>query len=128
MPYVGPVSITQSVDFVRPAKAKATGFVRHRDAATTPQSRPAMVGVFASAPMSDKTGHNDAKSLPLPKDWSASVRNAVLNVIGIVRIAMLAGREALIQEGDVKDARIHQLDLGALHDAHSVLIATPDGE
>ena len=34
----------------------------------------------------------------------------VLNVIGIVRIAMLAGREALIQEGDVKDARIHQLE------------------
>ena len=50
------------------------------------------------------TGFVDAESLPLPKDWSATVRNAVLNVIGIVRIAMLAGREALIQEGDVKDA------------------------
>ena len=38
------------------------------------------------------------------------MRNAVLNVIGIVRIAMLAGREALITNGDAKDARIHQLE------------------
>ena len=38
------------------------------------------------------------------------VRNAVLNVIGIVRIAMLTGREALITNGDAKDARIHQLE------------------
>jgi len=53
---------------------------------------------------------SDAQSLPLPKDWSDAVRNAVLNAIGIVRIAMLAGREALTQEGDVKDARIHQLE------------------
>ncbi len=30
--------------------------------------------------------------------------------MGIVRIAMLAGREALIQQGDVKEARIHQLE------------------
>ena len=33
----------------------------------------------------------------------------MLNVIGIVRIAMLAGREALINDGNVKEARIHQL-------------------
>ncbi len=52
----------------------------------------------------------DVESLRLPKDWHSYVRNAVLNVIGIVRIAMLAGREALIQKGDVKDARIHQLE------------------
>ena len=58
--------------------------------------------------MCNEICEKDAESLPLPKDWSATVRNAVLNVIGIVRIAMLAGREALIQEGDVKDARIHQ--------------------
>ena len=52
----------------------------------------------------------DVESLSLPKDWSASVRDAVLNVIGIVRIAMLAGCEALVQDGDVKEARIHRLE------------------
>jgi hypothetical protein len=52
----------------------------------------------------------DIESLPLPKNWSATARNAVLNVIGIVRIAMLVGREVLLQEGDVKRARIHQLE------------------
>jgi len=52
----------------------------------------------------------DAESLRLPKDWTTGVRNAVLNAIGIVRIAMLAGRETLIQVGNVKDARIHQLE------------------
>ena len=52
----------------------------------------------------------DIESLPLPKGWSKAARNAVLNVLGIVRIAMLAGREALILEGDVKEARIHQLE------------------
>jgi hypothetical protein len=31
-------------------------------------------------------------------------------VIGIVRIAMLTGREALINNGDAEDARIHQLE------------------
>jgi hypothetical protein len=38
------------------------------------------------------------------------VRSAVLQVIGIVRIAMLTGREALIKNSDSKDARIHQLE------------------
>ena len=52
----------------------------------------------------------DIESLPLPRGWSIAARNAVLNVIGIVRIAMLAGREALITNGDAKDARIHQLE------------------
>ncbi len=52
----------------------------------------------------------DIESLPLPKGWSKAARNAVLNVIGIVRIAMLAGREALIRNGGVKEARIHQLE------------------
>ena len=52
----------------------------------------------------------DAESLRLPKNWRSSVRNAVLNVIGIVRIAMLAGREALITNGDAEHARIHQLE------------------
>ncbi len=49
-------------------------------------------------------------SLRLPKGWRSSVRNAVLNVIGVVRIAMLTGREVLIANGDAKDARIHQLE------------------
>jgi hypothetical protein len=34
----------------------------------------------------------------------------VLQVIGIVRIAMLTGREALIKNGNSPDARIHQLE------------------
>ena len=46
----------------------------------------------------------DDESLRLPKNWPALVRSAVLNVVGIVRIAMLAGREALIKNGDSKDA------------------------
>lgn len=50
--------------------------------------------------MCDVAGEQDVDSLPLPKNWHSSVRNAVLNVIGIVRIAMLAGREALITNGD----------------------------
>jgi hypothetical protein len=49
-------------------------------------------------------------SLRLPKGWRSHVRNAVLNVVGVVRIAMLTGREALIANGDAKDARIHQLE------------------
>ncbi len=52
----------------------------------------------------------DIESLPLPRGWSIAARNAVLNVIGIVRIAMLAGRETLMKNGDMKEARIHQLE------------------
>jgi len=52
----------------------------------------------------------EAESLRLPRNWHALVRSAVLNVIGIVRIAMLTGREALIKNGDAPDARIHQLE------------------
>jgi len=52
----------------------------------------------------------DLQPLPLPKGWAANVRYAVLNVIGIVRIAMLAGREFLIQEGDALHAGIHRLE------------------
>ena len=52
----------------------------------------------------------DVESPRLPEDWHSYVRCAVLNVIGIVRIAMLAGREALINNGDAKNARIHQLE------------------
>jgi transposase len=60
--------------------------------------------------MCDEICGQTVESLRLPKGWRSSVRSAVLNVIGIVRIAMLAGREALITNGDAKDARIHQLE------------------
>jgi len=59
--------------------------------------------------MCDEVGEQDVDSLPLPKNWHSSVRNAVLNAIGIVRIAMLAGREALITDGGAEYARIHRL-------------------
>jgi hypothetical protein len=58
----------------------------------------------------DEVSQQDVESLAFPKDWHSCVRNAVLNVIGIVRIAMLAGRQALITNGDVKDARFHRLE------------------
>ena len=60
--------------------------------------------------MCDELCQEDLESLPLPKNWTETVRHAVLNVIGIVRIAMLAGREFLIQEGDVPGAHIHRLE------------------
>ena len=60
--------------------------------------------------MPDEIREEDAESLRLPQHWHALVRRAVLQVIGIVRIAMLTGREALIKNGDSKDARIHQLE------------------
>ena len=44
------------------------------------------------------------------QNWHSYVRTAVLNVVGIVRIAMLAGREALVNNGDANDPRIHQLE------------------
>jgi len=40
--------------------------------------------------MSDEICGQTVESLRLPKSWHSHVRNAVLNVIGIVRIAMLA--------------------------------------
>ena len=60
--------------------------------------------------MCDELCEQDIESLPLPKDWAANVRNAVLNVIGMVRIAMLAGRQFLIQKGDVLPAKLHRLE------------------
>jgi hypothetical protein len=44
--------------------------------------------------MSDEICGQTVESLRLPKGWRSSVRNAVLNLLGIVRIAMLTGREA----------------------------------
>jgi transposase len=60
--------------------------------------------------MCDEFSPKDLESLPLPKDWTANVRHAVLNVIGIVRIAMLAGREFLIQEDKPHLAQVHRLE------------------
>ena len=59
--------------------------------------------------MRDEVCQQDVE-LPLPKNWPACVRHAVLNVIGLVRIALLVGRESLIKNGDIHEARIHQLE------------------
>jgi hypothetical protein len=60
--------------------------------------------------MPDEIHEEEAESLRLPRNWPTLVRSAVLQVIGIVRIAMLTGREALIKNGAAPDARIHQLE------------------
>ena len=60
--------------------------------------------------MCDEVCLRDVESVRLPKNWHAYARHAVLNVIGIVRIAMLAGREPRITNGGVREARIHQLE------------------
>jgi hypothetical protein len=60
--------------------------------------------------MPDENHEEEAESLRLPRNWHTLVRSAVLHVIGIVRIAMLTGREALIKNGDSTDSRIHQLE------------------
>ena len=52
----------------------------------------------------------NAESFPLPKGWSEDARHAVLNVIGIVRVVMLKGREFLIQNGNVLEAHVHRLE------------------
>ncbi len=52
--------------------------------------------------MPDEIREEDAESLRLPQNCHALVRSAVLQVIGIVRIAMLTGREALIKNGHSK--------------------------
>jgi transposase len=53
---------------------------------------------------------HELDTLPLPKNWSHSVRHAVLNVIGLVRVAMLTGREFLIDNGSTHEAKIHRLE------------------
>ena len=60
--------------------------------------------------MCDEFCGQDLKSLPLPKEWTDNVRYAVLNVICIVRIAMLAGREFLIREDKPHVAQVHRLE------------------
>ena len=53
---------------------------------------------------------DEIESLPLPKSWAKTVHHAVLNAVGLVRVAMLAGREFLIQNGDVLEAHVHRLE------------------
>jgi hypothetical protein len=53
---------------------------------------------------------DDIESLPQPKGWSKTVHHAVFNVVGLVRVAMLAGCEFLIQNGDVPEAHVHRLE------------------
>ena len=60
--------------------------------------------------MCDELCEQDLELLPLPKDWTENVRHAVLNVIGIVRIAMLTDREFLIREGYSHVAQFHRLE------------------
>ena len=48
--------------------------------------------------------------LPLPKGWAGSIRSAVLNVVVLIRIATLASREFLIEEGDVLYAKLYRLE------------------
>ncbi len=49
--------------------------------------------------MQDKLDEDDIESIRLPRNWSQSVRNAALNVLGILRIAMLDGRKLLMEHG-----------------------------
>ena len=60
--------------------------------------------------MCDAQHEEGIESLPFPRGWSKSARHAVLNVIDIVRVAMLAGREILIQNGNMLEAHIHRLE------------------
>jgi hypothetical protein len=60
--------------------------------------------------MSAEIPEHDVETLRLPRNWHSYLRSAVLNIVGIVRVDMLAGREALIENDAAKDARIHQLE------------------
>jgi hypothetical protein len=66
--------------------------------------------LISGSSMPAEIPEHDIEALRLPRNWHSYVRSAVLNVVGIVRVAMLAGREALIENGAAKDARIHQLE------------------
>ena len=65
---------------------------------------------LSSNTMCDNQCEEDIESIPLPKGWSKTARHAVLNVMGIVRVAMLAGREFLIQNGDALEAHVRRLE------------------
>ncbi len=53
---------------------------------------------FWIIPMPDEFHDEEAASLRLPRNWHALVRCAVLNVIGIMRIAMLTHTRSADQE------------------------------
>ena len=63
-----------------------------------------------SSAIRSATVKQDIDSIPLPKSWSKFARHALLNVIGLVRVVMLAGREHFIRNGDVAEARVHRLE------------------
>ena len=69
------------------------------------RARVGYIREFRIIAMPDEIHDEEAESLRLPRNWHTSVRSAVLNVIGIVRIAMLTGRETLIKNGDSPDAQ-----------------------
>jgi hypothetical protein len=46
--------------------------------------------------MLEESRYHHSEHLKLPGNWSQSVRNAMLNVLGILRIAMLDGRERTV--------------------------------
>jgi hypothetical protein len=48
--------------------------------------------------MPDENREEEAESLRLPRNWHALVRSAVLQVIGIVRIAVLTRPRSADQE------------------------------
>jgi hypothetical protein len=50
------------------------------------------------------------ETIQLPKNWSQSVRHSLLNVIGLVRISMLAGREYLLRNGLASTAHIQRME------------------
>jgi len=60
--------------------------------------------------MYDPLREDDLLTLPLRTDWPKHVRSAILNVVALVRIAMLAGRRFLVEEGDVLSASIYRLE------------------
>ena len=68
--------------------------------------------------MQDKLDEDDIESIRLPRNWSQSVRNATLNVLGVLRIAMLDGRKLLIQQGRSTEAQIQRshTDSALLHE------------
>ncbi|PHS04597.1 MAG: hypothetical protein COA78_16390 [Blastopirellula sp.] len=50
------------------------------------------------------------ESIPLPKNWSQSARHSLLNVFGLVRMSMLAGRKYLLNQGLNSTAHIQRLE------------------
>ncbi|NQU22143.1 MAG: hypothetical protein HQ567_12740 [Candidatus Nealsonbacteria bacterium] len=60
--------------------------------------------------MCDDSAVDSIEALPLPTGWAPSVRSAILNVLGLVRVAMMAGREFLHEAGDPLHAKIIRLE------------------